>query len=212
VLPTGFHRIRHYGLLASRVKADNLGLARKLLDVAPPAPEPEDIAAEPPTLLKPCPCYGSPCASSKRSRQASLRDTGRPRCPPPSGSTPHEPGQPHSPLLCRSVSLVQDRPRQRSSEPASRNVQIGLGPLLPGHPSLVATIARPRNHSARHLISGRIRNGPVEIPIEPAAALPRPAGSFPEGFRRTAPVLVDRPVIRADIRNPLQLPACREPS
>ena len=30
VLPKGFHRIRHYGLLASGVKADNLVLARKL--------------------------------------------------------------------------------------------------------------------------------------------------------------------------------------
>jgi hypothetical protein len=59
VLPTGFHRIRHYGLLASGVKADNLGLARKLLDVAAPAPESEDIAAQPPTPLKPCPCCGS---------------------------------------------------------------------------------------------------------------------------------------------------------
>jgi hypothetical protein len=29
VLPTGFHCIRHYGLLASGVKADNLRLARK---------------------------------------------------------------------------------------------------------------------------------------------------------------------------------------
>jgi hypothetical protein len=29
----GGHRIRHYGLLASGVKADNLALARKLLDV-----------------------------------------------------------------------------------------------------------------------------------------------------------------------------------
>ena len=56
----GGHRIRHYGLLASGVKAENLVLARKLLDVAPPAPEPEDIAAETPTPLKPCPCCGSP--------------------------------------------------------------------------------------------------------------------------------------------------------
>ncbi len=59
VLPTGFHRIRHYGLLASGVKADNLVLARKLLDVALLAPGPEDITAEPPTRLKPCPCCGS---------------------------------------------------------------------------------------------------------------------------------------------------------
>ena len=53
VLPTGFHRIRHYGLLASGAKAGNLVLARKLLDIAPVPAEPEDIAAEPPTLLKP---------------------------------------------------------------------------------------------------------------------------------------------------------------
>lgn len=41
------------------MKADNLVLARKLLDVAPPAPEPEDTAAEPSAPLKPCPCCGS---------------------------------------------------------------------------------------------------------------------------------------------------------
>jgi Putative transposase/Transposase zinc-binding domain len=59
VLPKGFHRIRHYGLLASGVKADNLVLARKLLDVAAPKPEPGDIASDPPTALKSCPCCGS---------------------------------------------------------------------------------------------------------------------------------------------------------
>ena len=59
VLPKGFHRIRHYGLLASGVKADNLALARKLLAIVPPTPEPEDAGCEPPTALKPCPCCGS---------------------------------------------------------------------------------------------------------------------------------------------------------
>ena len=64
-----------------------------------------------------------------------------------------------------------DRPRQRSSEPAPRKAQIGLGPLSPGHPSPVATTARLRDHSARHVISRRILSGRVEIPIEPAATL-----------------------------------------
>ena len=41
------------------MKADNLALARKLLAIAPPAPEPEDAACEPPMGLKPCPCCGS---------------------------------------------------------------------------------------------------------------------------------------------------------
>jgi Putative transposase/Transposase zinc-binding domain len=54
VLPKGFHRIRHYGLLASGVKADNLALARQLLNVAAPAPRPEHAASE-----KACPCCGS---------------------------------------------------------------------------------------------------------------------------------------------------------
>jgi len=59
VLPKGFHRIRHYGLLAGGVKADNLALARQLLDVAAPKPEPEDIASDPATPLKSCPCCGA---------------------------------------------------------------------------------------------------------------------------------------------------------
>jgi Putative transposase/Transposase zinc-binding domain len=59
VLPKGFHRIRHYGLLAGGVKADNLALARQLLDVAAPKPEPEDLASDPATPLESCPCCGA---------------------------------------------------------------------------------------------------------------------------------------------------------
>ena len=90
------------------------------------------------------------------------------------------PGNLISPLLSRSVPLAQGRLRQRSSEPASRKAQIGLGSLLPGYPSLVATIARPRDHSARHLISGRILSRRGEIPIGPTAALqPTSRGFLP---------------------------------
>jgi Putative transposase/Transposase zinc-binding domain len=38
VLPDGFHRIRHYGLLANANRADNIALARRLLGVPDPAP------------------------------------------------------------------------------------------------------------------------------------------------------------------------------
>lgn len=56
VLPTGFHRIRHYGLLAGTRRKSNIALARKLLAVAPP---PEDNALEdPPDPRPPCPCCG----------------------------------------------------------------------------------------------------------------------------------------------------------
>lgn len=35
VLPSGFHRIRHYGLLANARRRDHLAEVRKLLQVAP---------------------------------------------------------------------------------------------------------------------------------------------------------------------------------
>jgi len=62
VLPKGFHRIRHYGLLANSSRADNVAKARALLnvpkpDATPGDPKPAD-AAEPPMLSRPCPCCG----------------------------------------------------------------------------------------------------------------------------------------------------------
>ena len=44
VLPAGFHRIRHYGLLASSQRRQNIARARQLLNV--PAPQPHPAAAE----------------------------------------------------------------------------------------------------------------------------------------------------------------------
>ena len=56
VLPRGFHRIRHYGLLASGARRDNLARAREFLAVPPPAPEPDK--AEPADHRPACPCCG----------------------------------------------------------------------------------------------------------------------------------------------------------
>jgi hypothetical protein len=50
VLPTGFHRIRHYGLLANAGRKDNLAMARQLLNQPAPVPEPDPSAA---TTLSP---------------------------------------------------------------------------------------------------------------------------------------------------------------
>ena len=63
VLPDGFHRIRHYGLLASATRKANIRTIRALLCVqrpehpATPEPEPGII---PLTLREPCPCCGGP--------------------------------------------------------------------------------------------------------------------------------------------------------
>src|SRR6266852_4051170 len=60
VLPKGFHRIRHYGLLASGNRAETIARARELLGLAAPVAEEtveiDPAAAQP--LAQPCPCCG----------------------------------------------------------------------------------------------------------------------------------------------------------
>jgi hypothetical protein len=56
VLPKGFHRIRHYGLLAASSRKTSIALARRLLDVAPPPDD--DHTIEPVDVRPPCPCCG----------------------------------------------------------------------------------------------------------------------------------------------------------
>jgi hypothetical protein len=56
VLPRGFHRIRHYGLLAASSRKASLALARKLLEVAL---DPDDAEVEEPVDTRPpCACCG----------------------------------------------------------------------------------------------------------------------------------------------------------
>lgn len=58
VLPRGFHRIRHYGLLASSTHKEAMALARRLLGVAAPIEETDTEPDEPPDHRPPCPCCG----------------------------------------------------------------------------------------------------------------------------------------------------------
>jgi len=84
VLPRGFHRIRHYGLLASATRKASIARARELLGQAPPGPaEPMETS----DLTPPCCCCGG--------RMRIIEIFGRwcqPRAPPPShaptGMTP----------------------------------------------------------------------------------------------------------------------------
>jgi len=56
-VPDGFHRIRHFGLLANGHRQQKLGACRSLLNIAPPEPPVEDPNAKPP-LAHRCPCCG----------------------------------------------------------------------------------------------------------------------------------------------------------
>ncbi len=61
VLPKGFHRIRHYGLLATGQREKNIDRARELLGVEMPADTPTDATAVDDASgadLPPCPCCG----------------------------------------------------------------------------------------------------------------------------------------------------------
>jgi Putative transposase len=56
VLPKGFHRIRHYGLLATSSRKTCIALARQLLNVAPPPDDTEPLESV--DARPPCPCCG----------------------------------------------------------------------------------------------------------------------------------------------------------
>jgi len=61
VLPDGFHRIRHYGLLASSRRKANIAMARRLLAIQPSSQtDPTETEIIPLTLREPCPCCGGP--------------------------------------------------------------------------------------------------------------------------------------------------------
>jgi hypothetical protein len=79
-LPRGFHRIRHYGLLASARRKAHLERARRLLDVAlPPTDEPVVDAQPRPA----CPCCGGTMIIIEVFERRY-----QPRAPPPSALAP----------------------------------------------------------------------------------------------------------------------------
>ena len=83
VLPRGFHRIRHYGLLSSSARKDSLALARGSLGVATPIAEPE-----PDALLDNRPAC--PCCGGHMTIIETFARWCQPRAPPPQASPTRE--------------------------------------------------------------------------------------------------------------------------
>jgi len=83
-LPRGFHRIRHYGLLAGATRKAHLEHARRLLAVSPPAKD--DTPVEPPDTRPQCPCCGGHMVIIEL-----LPRRYQPRAPPSVVSTPGRP-------------------------------------------------------------------------------------------------------------------------
>jgi hypothetical protein len=86
VLPGGFHRIRHYGLVATGSRIDNIARARELLAVPPRSRQPNQDAptngGKPKTLSYPCPCCGGHMIVIETFRRGSTPRY-RPTEPPP---------------------------------------------------------------------------------------------------------------------------------
>jgi hypothetical protein len=81
VLPDGFHRIRHYGLLASTARKANIAKIRVLLGTDRPGQEPQaPDELIPLTLREPCPCCGGPMRIIETFRRGQRP---RSRAPPP---------------------------------------------------------------------------------------------------------------------------------
>ncbi len=82
VLPTGFHRIRHYGLFANSARADNIARARQLLAMPPPETRTDDDA-EPSALALPCPHCGGAMIIIETFERGQKPRGHAPRAPPP---------------------------------------------------------------------------------------------------------------------------------
>jgi hypothetical protein len=84
VLPKGFHRIRHYGLLAGTTRKTHLKQARVLLAVA--SPTAEKAPAEPDDIRPPCPCCGGRMTIIETFERW-CQPRAPPHCAPPTGTT-----------------------------------------------------------------------------------------------------------------------------
>jgi Putative transposase/Transposase zinc-binding domain len=87
VVPHGFHRIRHYGLLANAHRQVNLALARKLLNAPTPVPLPADGDGEDAAIAKPPTFVCAHCGRAMMVLQTFVR--GQPiRAPPQQAGVP----------------------------------------------------------------------------------------------------------------------------
>ena len=85
LLPRGFHRIRHNGLLSASARKANLVRVRELLAVAPPPDD--ELLEQPLDVHTPCPCCGGHMIiieTFERWRQPRAP----PHCTPPTGENP----------------------------------------------------------------------------------------------------------------------------
>lgn len=85
LLPSGFHHIRHYGLLANGGRTENITQARQLLHVSEPPPQPIDTGDTDGGEAVQVSSYRCPCCGGRMI----IIETFEPGCAPR-----HDPTQP----------------------------------------------------------------------------------------------------------------------
>jgi hypothetical protein len=186
------------------MKADNLVRARKLLAVAPLAPEPDNIAAEPPTPLKPCPCCGSamriievfkageparhrpaamPAARGQARDGAVIRNPLQFRTSPSQVQFVHRGGKSRACQWGRGFSRSETAERSRvsaeSSVTSARACRSGFSKSPVSRVTETSAINTPRSVGCCRCAKSRTAmacpDGPVELTRAPAAAAPTAA-------------------------------------
>jgi len=82
VLPSGFHRIRHYGLIANTGRKKNVEKARQLLHVKLPVVQPDEEETDEAKAHEPLPTFVCPCCGAAMVVTEVLPHLYLPRAPP----------------------------------------------------------------------------------------------------------------------------------
>jgi Putative transposase len=172
VLPKSFHRIRHYGLLASGNRAANIAHARELLAVPPPAkPETPKAALDQPRVLpRPCPCCGGP-----HDRHRDFRTRLRAEAPAHAAA-----GRNQDRHLMMLSPLIDGRPDTRfSCRPTAGSTQARINFLdrSATQPSIGSPYARPTRFHPRKLRSFKLKR--ARRPQRSNPTKPKPAAKSP---------------------------------
>ena len=210
VLPKGFHRIRHYGLLASAGRKANIARARELLAAPQPEVECGDTddadAAAPTDWRPPCPCCGgrmiivetfergsharAPPSSGFASRTANVMTANR-----PSRTIPAE--RPHRRRKANSFACAQRRNAPHQNRPPSNDHAADARHRR-------GSLARQRDHC--HPPAASVRPSSTQrkpqIPIDRNRALAIPRVLSLEAFG--TPAQRQANMWMAGIRNPSQ--------
>ena len=186
VLPSGFHRIRHYGLFAGAVRARNIERVRQWLAAPEASPAETDCDFEDPNTEGPspgrsrCPCCGGP--DDHRPKPSTARAPRARHRRPGSGSTPHD--HRDASRLAMLIAFASPRAPERERDVLTTSPRDSLQPLRHTHRShprprksascSLLTITPAALHPRRHIGSP---SATPKIPIGPAQ--PNRASSFP---------------------------------